>query len=117
MIGKELEPPDLPDLDDMDEAEQKREVYAWAGLALYFAQVFEQSMIHASYVAQIADGTLAAKFASADDFHALVDRQTAGTLIHRVFKHTAISLEAAELCAECVVKRKFPGTSILRRAL
>jgi hypothetical protein len=35
------EPHEPPDLRDLDESDQYREVYAWTGLALYYAQVFE----------------------------------------------------------------------------
>ena len=107
MVEEEVFRLELPDLDEMDEAEQNREVYAGAGLALYFAQVFEQGMIHAVYLAQIANGTLAMEFSSADAFHEVVDKQTAGAIIKRVFKHAALSAEVADHCAECVEKRNF----------
>src|SRR5664280_2288143 len=67
-IGTESVIHEPPHLTEFDEEEQDREVYAWAGLALYWAQVFEQGLIHALYACQVVDGTLAQNFSSADDF-------------------------------------------------
>ncbi|MGH9043723.1 MAG: hypothetical protein ACRDVP_02595 [Acidimicrobiales bacterium] len=96
-----------PDLTVMDDDDQHREVYAWAGLALYYAQVLEQGMIHAAYVAQIDDKTLVKGFTSAEEFQEVVDRQTAGKIIRRVREHVALSPELEAICLACVDRRNF----------
>jgi hypothetical protein len=97
----------LPDLDELNEDEQCKETYAWAGLALYFAQVFEQGMIHTVYVAQIVNGTMLDEFATADEFHAKVDRQTAGTILRRVRQHVPMTPGLEELCDDALRLRNF----------
>lgn len=44
MLGDEDQMRPVPDLTVMDEDDQHREIYAWAGLALHYAQVFEQGI-------------------------------------------------------------------------
>jgi hypothetical protein len=78
---------DPPDLAEMDEEDQAKEIYTWAGLALYYAQVFEQGVIHAMYAARVVDGSLAGQFQSADEFHALVDRLMLGKLLNALREH------------------------------
>lgn len=107
MFGDEDEMRPVPDLTVMDDEEQHREVYAWAGLALYYAQVFEQGMIHAAYVAQIENNTLVREFTSAEDFQGVVDRQTAGKIIRRVREHVTLSPELEAICLACVDRRNF----------
>lgn len=107
MLGDEDQMRPVPDLTVMDEDDQHREIYAWAGLALYYAQVFEQGMIHATYVAQIDNNTLVNEFTSAENFQGVVDRETAGKIIRRVREHVALSPELQAICLACVYKRNF----------
>lgn len=103
----EFEPHPVPDLDALDEAEQTREVYAWAGLALYYAQVFEQGMIHTVYAGQIVNGTITAEFNTADAFRRVVDSQTAGTILKRLKQHVTLDTESDDMCAEALRLRNF----------
>jgi hypothetical protein len=41
----------------MGEADQNKEVHGWAGLAFYFAQIFEQGLIHGLYAVRVVDGS------------------------------------------------------------
>ena len=107
MAGDEVEMREVPDLALMDDQDQHREVYAWAGLALYYAQVFEQGMIRAAYVAQIENNSLVSEFTSAEDFHGVADRETAGKIIRRVREHVALSPELEAICLACVDRRNF----------
>jgi hypothetical protein len=59
----------MPDLSGIDLSDQCREVYAWAGLALYLAQVFEHRVVNLMYVVQRADGGLQAEFGNDDEFY------------------------------------------------
>lgn len=91
----------------MDDEDQHRDVFAWAGLALYYAEVFEQAMIGAAYVAQIENRTPVREFTSAEDFCGVVDRQTAGKIICRVREHVALSPELEAICLAYVDRRNF----------
>ena len=56
----ESEPPEIgrfPDLRSMGEADQNKEVHGWAGLAFYFAQIFEQGLIHVLYAVRVVHGS------------------------------------------------------------
>jgi hypothetical protein len=103
----EFEPHPVPDLDELDDDEQAREVYARAGLALYYAQVFEQGMIHTVYARQIVNGTITAEFNTADAFHRVVDSQTAGTILARLRRHLSLDPELDAMCTEALRLRNF----------
>lgn len=98
------EPPDLALLDEDD---QHREVYAWAGLALYYAQVFEQAVINVIYAAQLADGTLAAAFRSSDEFFTTHGDQTLGRLLAALRQHLSLPEDVGRQCSEALRRRNF----------
>jgi hypothetical protein len=96
-----------PNLSDLDEDEQHREVYARAALAFYFAQVFEQGLVHAVYAGQLVDGSLVKDFKSADDFHDLIDKKTAGAVVSLLRRHLELEPELDALLAEALRNRNF----------
>jgi hypothetical protein len=100
----EQEPPDLR---DMDEGEQAHEIYAWAGLALYYAQVFEQQLIHTLYVVKAIHGSLSAEFTSSDEFTDVVDRLTAGKVATLLRRHFVLSHELDESVRLALSQRNF----------
>ena len=83
-VALKHEPPDLADL---DETEQHREVYAWAGLALYHAQAVEVQVARLLLVARIDDGSLIGEYESADAFLDAHDNGAFGRLITDVRRH------------------------------
>ena len=98
---------EAPDLNDMDENEQAHEVYAWAGLALYYGQVFEQGLIHTLYAGQVVDGSLLKTFGTLEKFDAIVDKQTAGALIRRLRQHVMTETHVDDTCDEALRRRNF----------
>lgn len=98
------EPPDLADLDEDD---QCREVYAWAGLAMYFAQVFEQSVIHTTYAARVVDGTLVQEFSSADDYYEMTASKPLGPLLARLRNHVELPADIDAHCSDAHRLRNF----------
>jgi hypothetical protein len=103
----DFEPHPVPDLGELDENEQAREIYARAGLALYYAQVFEQGMIHTVYAGQIVNGTIASEFNTAEAFHRVVDSQTAGAILVRLRRHLDLAPELDAVCVEALRLRNF----------
>ena len=75
-----------PDLNDLDENDQIREVYAWAGLALYMAQVVEHGLVNLLLMARLSDPGLPVEFRSADEFFAHHFRQVMGRLVNAIRK-------------------------------
>lgn len=81
---------DPPDMNELDESDQHREVYAFAGLALYYAQVLEQGVINLIFTARAHDGTLAQDFKTVDDFFDTYAAKTLGGLLRVVSQHVAL---------------------------
>lgn len=72
---------DPTDLRELDENDQCREVYAWAGLALYHAQVVEHGIINVILLARVSEPAFRNLYPTADDFYDAHFRQMLGRLI------------------------------------
>jgi len=98
---------DPPDLSLMDENSQSRECYAWAGLALYEAQVLEQGVLNLLFAARVADGSLAREFGSVDAFFGVHGSNTLGQLLNRVKNHVPINQDVGDKCVLALRTRNF----------
>jgi hypothetical protein len=98
---------DPPDLSLMDENSQSRECHAWAGLALYEAQVLEQGVLNLLFAARVAGGSLAREFASADSFFGVHGGKTLGQLLNRGKNHVPINQDANDKCVLALRTRNF----------
>jgi hypothetical protein len=98
---------EVPNLNDFEDWEQKREVFAWAGRAIYYAQVFEQSVVNTLYIGQLIDGSLATNFSSADEFHAVIEKQTAGQVTKQLRRHLELSHELDVTLTNALNRRNF----------
>ncbi len=98
--------PDLDpsDLSALDEREQHHEVYAWAGLALYFAQVLEQAVLTLLFIARMANATIT-EFASADEFFGKHERKTLGALLDDVGKHVDLPSDLRQQAVSALARR------------
>lgn len=98
---------DPPDLSVMDENDQTRECYAWAGLALYEAQVLEKGVLNLLFAARVADGSLAKEFCSADEFLGEHGSKTLGQLLKRVKTYVPINQDVDDKCVGALRTRNF----------
>ena len=102
--------PDLhmpPNLDDLDEEEQAHEVFAWTGLALYYAQVFEQGVTNLLLIAWLADRTIKEEFSSADAFFEAHGKLMLGRLLRKLENHLQLSDEVSAVCLDSLQRRNF----------
>jgi hypothetical protein len=106
-----------PDLDDLDEEDQVREVYAWAGLALYMAQVVEHGLVNLLLMARLSDPGLPVEFASTDEFFTHHFRQVMGRLANAVRMHVDVPGELDQRLAEALRLRNFVVHGFFRERL
>jgi hypothetical protein len=100
-------PHDPPDLRDMDESDQHREVYAWAGLALYYAQVLEEGVLALIFAVRATDGTLRRDFETADDFFEAHASRTLGQLLRDMRQHVDLPAGIEHDTRDALAKRNF----------
>lgn len=96
-----------PDLSELSEPDQHREVYAFAGLALYWSQCVEKSVVLLTWMARTTDGTLSAEFASHEEFLEHFDRKTLGQLLHASRKHIVFNDDDVGRTLEALRLRNF----------
>ena len=89
-----------PDYDD------PKEPYAFFGLAAYYAQCFEQSLILLTVALRVASVTPISE-ASFDGIFDKLDRKTMGSLIEQVSKLTRIDNTLAIQFSELLAKRNY----------
>lgn len=82
-----------------------KEPYAFFGLAAYFAQCFEQSLVLILASHELLTNRHQSKFRSLDDLFASLDKKTMGMLIGDLSKCTAISENTTEML-EVVLKQR-----------
>lgn len=98
---------DPPDLSDLDEGDQHLEVYAWAGLALYYAQVLEQGVICLILSARAVDGTLARDFATWDDAFDAHAGKTLGALLNVLRQYVELPTGIEARSQEALKRRNY----------
>ena len=98
---------DPPDLATMDEDDQHREVYAWAGLALYEAQVFEQGVTNVLFAARLVDRSIVDEFATADEFYARQESKPLGPVLQALRRHLPLDQSIDARCGEAHRLRNF----------
>lgn len=97
-----------PSLEQLDDNEQCREVYAWAGLALYQAQVIEHGLVNAILVVRLAeDSDFASSFSDGDHFFAEHFQRTMGQLMKRLRKHLTIDATFDHRLDDLLRRRNF----------
>lgn len=101
------QPHQLPDLDQLDGDEQTREVYAWAGLALYYAQVFEHGLVNLIHVVLGTRNQLVGQYATIDEFYEQKFRKMMGKLLEETRKLGVLPDEALDLASRAVARRNF----------
>lgn len=103
-MSDEHEPPDL---DELDVDEQHREVYAWAGLALYMAQVVEHGLVNVLFLARLSDPKLPLDYATADDFFEVHFRQVMGRLVTAIRTHVGAPADLDSMLDSALRLRNF----------
>ncbi len=74
---------DPPGLDELDEGDRTKEVFAWAGLALYNAQVLEHGMVNLLFAAGLPQSSYPVQ-GSDVDFHDVHFRLVVGELVKKI---------------------------------
>lgn len=105
------------DLTEMDDEDQHKEVYSYAGLALYFAQVVEQSLVQLIVVTQIAEGKLDPSLAEYDKLVDRLDKKTLGQALHTARMYTQLSDEQEAMVTEALRLRNFVAHSFFRERI
>jgi len=100
-------PHDLPDLSEMDESDQNREVYAWVGLALYYAQVLEEGVLGLIFAVRATDGTLRRDFETADDFFDAHASKTLGQMLNDMRQRVDLPAGIEDDTRAALAKRNF----------
>ncbi|MCU1428671.1 MAG: hypothetical protein JWL83_2671 [Actinomycetia bacterium] len=106
-----------PNLDELSEDEQVREVYAWAGLALYYAQVVEHGLVNLVFFARLTDPTLPEEFKSADEFFEAQFRRVMGQTVRAVRKHVDVDDSLDSRLAEALRLRNFIAHEFFRERI
>lgn len=91
----------------MDEDDQHREVYAWAGLALYEAQVFEQGVTNLLFAARLTDRSIVDDFATADEFYDKQESRPLGPVLRALRRHLSLDPSVDMRCGEAHRLRNF----------
>lgn len=78
---------DAPDLRTMDEDAQCREVFAWAGLALYHAQVLEHGLVNLLVLLDAAGLVQPVTPETIDDLYREGFRKTLGQAVRKLNEH------------------------------
>lgn len=96
----------MNDWKEMSEDEQTREVYAHAGLALYWAQCFEMSLSNFLLLMKRMDGDLISE-SEFNSYEAGLQKQTLGKLLNSVRKIAVLDDKAFEFVNAALDKRNF----------
>ena len=91
----------------MEADAQHREVYAWAGLALYEAQVFEQGVTNVLFAARLLDRSIVDEFATADEFYAKQESKPLGPVLQALRRHLPLDHSVDACCSEAHHQRNF----------
>lgn len=103
-----------PDLNDLSEDEQVREVYAWAGLALYQAQVVEYAIINVRVIARQVDPEQWMDPGSVDQFVESGFRQMMGRLAQALQQDVDLPQDLVDRLTEALRLRNFLVHSFFR---
>ena len=95
-----FEKPEIPVPDGTD----SKEVFAFYGLAMYNAQVFEKGILNLIVAAKISD-SVPVTGADVDEFFQQLDRKTLGHLLHVVRTHVPFSEDIEDRIAHALVRR------------
>ncbi|MBP8180422.1 MAG: hypothetical protein KAZ88_05470 [Acidimicrobiia bacterium] len=109
-----LEPHDIPDLAMLSENDQIREVYAWAGRALYYAQVLEYGLVNLMHVVFGTGGNLADEFSTVDEFLEVYFRKTLGRLANEVRQLDVLDRATEDQLDEALRRRNFLAHSFFK---
>jgi hypothetical protein len=105
------------DLTEMSDDDQHKEVYSYAGLALYYAQVVEQSLVQLIVVTQISEGKLDPSLPAYDKLVDRLDRKTLGQALRSARAHTQLSDEQEAMATEALRLRNFVVHSFFRERI
>ena len=87
------------------------------GLALYFAQVVEQSLVQLIVVTRIAEGKLNPSLAEYDKLVDRLDKKTLGQALHTARMYTQLSDEQEAMATEALPLRNFVAHSFFRERI
>ena len=94
---------DQPEIPIPDDSSVK-EVYAFIGLAMYNAQVFEKGILNLLVTVKTTN-SLPVTRQDVDDFYDRFDRRTLGQLLHEVRKQVSIDDELEDRICHALVRR------------
>lgn len=91
---------------DLDENEHHKEVYAYAGLALYFAQVLEHGVVNAMIVARMPERERVTR-AEISAFEAEQFAKTLGNMLKAMRRYVTVPPEVDTLLSEALHRRNW----------
>jgi hypothetical protein len=98
---------------DLDKSDDCKEVYAHAGLALYFAQVLEHSVVNAMLFARIAEHEKVTR-AEIDAFLAKQFEKPLGAMLKAMRHHVTVPPDVDTLLNEALRKRNWLAHEFFR---
>jgi hypothetical protein len=99
--------------DKIDESEHCKEVYARAGLALYFAQVLELGVVNAMLIARMPEHENVTR-AEIDAFEARQFQKTLGRMLVSMRRYVTVPPEIDVLLGEALGKRNWLAHEFFR---
>src|SRR4051812_39178479 len=96
----------VPPIHQPDYSDPK-EPYSFFGLAAYYAQCFEQSLILLLVSDTLLNDELRMKFGSMDELFWSMDKNTMGMSINRILKRLSVEPEIATMLKDVLEKRNY----------
>lgn len=100
-------------MDTIDESEHCKEIYAHAGLALYFAQVLEHGVVNAMVISRMPEREQVTRVEIAA-FEAEQFEKTLGTMLKRMRRYVTVPPDVDTLLTEALRKRNWLAHQFFR---